>query len=392
MPRRRRHANKSTSPRAPFHGMDAPALTGGARKSHYPSPEERLRIIARRDELTKALIQLFVQGKAAGGSHLDQLAANYGAREVLHVTEVLGRQFKRSDFLVDEPQVYRHYRLGFARFGGARRFLSKSEQEELSYERGMLYGTREFKSPFRLNPSPRERELGDLLLMDWPFWEDITPPDIPPRPADYPAPASYPPPSSLLLTWGWDLDPGRIARERAAWQAFVPELERMVFDETLLNGWPGDPTSWAPWHALHLLGALRARDSARRLVDLFNHPNDWLSDCLPRVWAQMGSGVEPALWDILDDPACKPDQRGLAVSGLEKLVENKSIPRLPVVHALAERLSPGRTDNALVNAYIVFVLDNLHAVETKDAVRAAYKKKLVDTKTMDLRSVSFLHD
>jgi hypothetical protein len=106
----------------------------------------------------------------------------------------------------------------------------------------------------------------------------------------------------------------------------------------------------------------------------------------------MGANVEPALWDILDDPTCKPEARGLAVSGLEKLIKNKSIPRPPAIRALAERLSPGRTDNAIVNAYIVFVLENLNAVETKDAVRAAFKKKLVDTKIMDARSVSFLND
>jgi hypothetical protein len=360
--------------------------------SSYPPPDERLRLIARRDELTKALIELYVQGKAPGESQINKLAAEYGAKEFLHISSVLQRQFQRSDFLIDEPQVYRHYRLGFARFGGKCRFLSKSDQDELNYERALLFGRREFRSRLPLKPSPREEELSNLLLMDWPFWEDITPPDIPPRPAYYPAPASYPQPSSALLTWGWNLDLGRISRECAAWQASQPDLEHMVFDETLLNGWPGESASWAPWHALHLLGALRASGCARRLVELYNRPDDWLSDCLPQVWAQMGPAVETALWDILDDPLCKPDARGLAAAGLQKLIQNRGIPRLPAIRALAERLQAGRTDNTLVNAYIVFVLNRLKAVEAKDAVRAAFENGRVDTGTMDPRDVSFLKD
>jgi len=411
MTRRRRHSKTNSSLRGidkpqPLHGIDTPALplrfapgtvvAGGARESHenpasYPSPEERLRIIARRDELTKALINLRVQGKL-GESQVNELIAEYGANEVLHVSLVLQNRFQSSEFLVDEPRIYRHYRLGFARFGGTRRFLSQREQEELSFERAMLYAQREFKSLIKRKPSPRELELGELVMMDWHFWDDITPLDIPPRPTNYPAPASYPPPASALLAWGWDLDPNRITREHAAWKSYLPDLERIVFDETLRNGWPSEPASWAPWHALHLLGALRAIGCARKLADLHKLPNDWLSDLLPQVWAQMGASVEPALWDILDDPTCKPEARGLAVSGLEKLIKNKSIPRPPAIRALAERLSPGRTDNAIVNAYIVFVLENLNAVETKDAVRAAFKKKLVDTKIMDARSVSFLND
>ncbi len=388
MTRRRRHAQRSASPRG------TNPLLRGIGTSHekaYPSPAERLRIIASRDELTKALINLRVRGNLSE-SEVNKLIAKYGPDEVFHVSLVLQNSLQPSGFLVDEPHIYRHYRLGFACFGGTRRFLSQSEHEGLSFERAMLYAQREFKSLIKRKPSPRELELGELVMTDWHVWDDITPQAIPPRPANYPAPASYPPPLASILTWGWHLDPGRISREQSAYAACQPGLERIVFDESLRNGWPSEPASWAPWHALQLLGALRAVGSARRLADLHKLPNDWLSDLLPQVWAQMGADVEPSLWDILDDPTCNPEQRGLAASGFQRLIENKSIPRLPAIRALAERLSSGRTDNAIVNAYIIFVLENLDAVETKDAVRAAFKKKLVDTKIMDKNSVSFLND
>lgn len=380
---RRRHAQRLALPLAIPKPHD--------QASSYPSPSERLRIFARREQLIKALINLRVQGNL-DEAQVNDLIAEYGPDEVIRVSLVLQTKFQHSGFLVDEPQIYRHYRLGFARFGGKRRLLSQPEQEELNFERAMMYAQREFKSLLPLKPSPRENELQELLIMDWHFWEDITPLDIPLRPAEYPPPASYLPPLDTILTWGWDLDPGRISREHSAWTAYQPDLEHIVFDKTLLNGWPGEPASWAPWHALHLLGVLHAFNSARHLADLYTLPNDWLSDCLPKVWAQMGAPVENVLWEILDDPKCKPEQRGLASSGLQKLIENKSIPRLPAIHSLAERLSPGGTDNAIVNAYIIFVLKNLNAAEVKIAISTAFKKKLVDTKIMNKNDISFLND
>ena len=375
-----------TRHRHPSHSNRTPG------QSVYPTPDERLRLVARRDELSKALIEIYARGIAPGKSELSHLMTEYGEMEVLLVSGVFQRQFGKNDFLVDEPAVYRHYRLGFARFGGSRRLLSKAEQDELGYERAVLYGWREFQSKLPLKPSPREQELADLLQMEWQFWEDITPPDIPARPADYPAPATYPDPASALLTWGWDLAPVRIAREAAAWQGSEPILEQMLFDESLLEGWPGEPASWAPWHALHMLGALHAQACARRLVELFSRPNDWLSDCLPGVWARMGPAVEPVLWDILDDPACQPDARGLTAAGLQNLIENQAIPRLPALHGLANRLQLGRKADIIVNAYIVFVLNRLEAVEVKDAIRLAFEKGKVDSGIIVPGNIDFLED
>ena len=106
----------------------------------------------------------------------------------------------------------------------------------------------------------------------------------------------------------------------------------------------------------------------------------------------MGPAVEAVLWDILDDPACKPEPRGLAAAGLQKLVQNQAISRLPALHALAGRLQVGRTDNAIVNACIVFVLNCLEAVEAKDVIRLAFENGRGDTGILDSRDISLLED
>jgi hypothetical protein len=359
----------------------------------HPSPAERAQIITRRHQLMMELLRLTVHDKAKESDEIEKLARQYGPDDLMLVNEIMRAQFNRGGgYLVDASEGYRQYRLGFARFGGARPFLSDTDLEELNGERAMLYAKREFKRESTPETRARETELDDLLQMDWQYWEDITPQNIPAPPADHPAPAQYPAPLDSILTWGWSLDPERIAREAPKWAAHERALEKIIFDETLRNGWPGEPASWAPWHALHLLGELGAFGSARRLADLYALPNDWLSDLLPTIWAKMGAPAEISLWDILDDSNCNPEARGLAAFGLLNLVQNKSIPRLPAIRALAERLQAGRTDNAIVNAYIIFVLEQLKAVETKDAVRAAFKKKLVDTRIMDENSVSFLND
>ncbi|MBK8418301.1 hypothetical protein [Candidatus Villigracilis saccharophilus] len=201
---RRRHAQRLALPLAIPKPHD--------QASSYPSPSERLRIFARREQLIKALINLRVQGNL-DEAQVNDLIAEYGPDEVIRVSLVLQTKFQHSGFLVDEPQIYRHYRLGFARFGGKRRLLSQPEQEELNFERAMMYAQREFKSLLPLKPSPRENELQELLIMDWHFWEDITPLDIPLR-RRVPPPASYLPADPDL---GLGSRPAELLRNQPIW-------------------------------------------------------------------------------------------------------------------------------------------------------------------------------
>jgi hypothetical protein len=363
------------------------------KSSGYPSPAERAQIIARRHQLMMELLRLAVYGKAQNSREIEKLARQYGQDDLILVNEIMRTQFHRGGgYIVDDSEGYRHYRCGFARFGGARPFLSDTDLEELNTERAMLHAKREFGGVSTAETRAHEAELDDLLQMDWQYWEDITPQNIPARPTDYPAPASYPPPLDSILTWGWQLDPERIAREAPKWTAHERGLERIVFDETLRNGWPGEPASWAPWHALHLLGEIRAFGSARRLADLYALPNDWLSDLLPPVWAKMGAPAEISLWDILDDSKCQSQARGLAAFGLLNLGQNNSFPRLSIINQFAKRLSSQKADNPRVTAYIIFALDKLEAVEAKKEIRAAFENNLVDTKIINLDSIDFMNE
>ncbi len=388
---RNRHRRSTLSKTFPSNVSSLPGMDESSAET-YPSPAQRARIIARRQQLMKELLRLAIYGKAQDSDELEKLMQRYGPTEVFFINEILRKQFERSSHLIDSAEGYRHYRLGFARFGGARPFLSDADLEELNGERALLHAKREFKRESTAVSRAREAELDNLLQMDWQFWEDITTQDIPPRPADIPAPAQYPAPLAEILTWGWTLDSERIAREASNWAAYERGLEKIVFDETLRNGWPSEPASWAPWHALRLLGEICAFGSARRLADLYALPNDWLSDLLPDIWAKMGAPAAISVWDILDDPTMQPEARGLAAFGLERLVQNDAIPRMSIISQLVKRLSANPANNPSVNAYIIVALEKLEAVEAKATIRSAFENNLVDTKIISLDGLEFMEE
>lgn len=373
-----RHRHTSRAPAAPV----------------YPTPEEREAIIERREELFQKLTVLLVGHHGPGDPAFDRVVRQYGHGEVQRQLSMVQTQAAERDFLIDEPLIYRKYRQIFARFGGSRRFLKRAEYETLSYEHMNLMARRRFlSSPPIAPPGPREKELNDLLLVAADFWDDITPPAVPPCPASWsvPQPEPYARPAASLLAWGWRPTLASIrteAKDVERWNPVIPDLIRMVFDPGVLDGWPGASASWAAYHALHLLGALQVHSSAARLLTLAERENDWLSDCLPAVWALMGKAVEPILWNLLDDAHYSDDQFGLVVYALNLLIPTCPERREAIISGLVERLSDPARTNPTVNAYIVFVLNRLNASSARKAIVKAFKQDRVNTRIMRLEDIS----
>jgi hypothetical protein len=220
---------------------------------------------------------------------------------------------------------------------------------------------------------------------------------VPPRPADFvaPAPGSYGYPARALLEWGWELDQERIAtnaRNVSRWRPAVPDLVRMATDEGLLEGWPGEKAGWAPYHALHMLGYLRAHQEAGPLLALLGRENDWLSDQLPAAWGRMGSAAGPALWEYAGNSSHPPRDRGTVYLGLAQLAVDHPRCRADVAGGLIRLLSEGTAADAEANACLVHVLDRLGAVEARDAIAAAFQQGKVDRKIMEPADVSFLDE
>jgi len=370
-----------------------------ARPGQYPSLAERERLVERRTTILRKLIAILVSYKgAAVDREMQALGREYPPVEVDFVMRVFRRNnAAHDDFINDEAASYRHYRRAFARFGGSRPFLSASEHGDLQMEHAKLNMVRTFHSEPPPPREPRERELTDLLLVDADYFEDLAPLAIPARPADFvaPAPGEYAPPAQALLGWGWDLDVERCQREAIRngdrWLRAFPDLARMALDPGLLRGWPGERASWAPYHALHLLGVLQAADYARQLLALLDEPNDWLSDQLPRVWAPMGAEVEATLWAYADDRHRSPGQRAVALKGLAFVAQTSPARRAAIVRDFITRLEQSTPFDAKINSYRIHLLDfRLHAFEARAAIRAAFEKQKVDSSIIRRDDVDML--
>jgi hypothetical protein len=220
--------------------------------------------------------------------------------------------------------------------------------------------------------------------MDWRYWEDITPPAIPRRPDDFhtPQPGSYAPPIAELLEWGNDLDKSHDfanEQEYLHWKKSIPALTRMALDPGLLHGWPADKASWAPWHAIHALGNLQAWESAPALAELADLEDDWLSDHLPHIWADMGREVEPMLWMILEDHSASSKRRGLAAEGLSKMTEDDEVMFNKVVRGFEKILRNGTRFDPTLNGHLIAFLRSMEALEkTEQAVQEAFDQGRVD--------------
>jgi hypothetical protein len=380
MSKRSRHIQKQS---------DTPKVEWLKHRTGYPSPEEREQIIDLRQELLMELVSLMVTGVKPDDELAFKLAGKYGAEEMDRATSIVSELIDLPMPIAEDAKSYREYRQRYARFGAGLKFYTAREIEELERthvksveESGDVNGT---------------TEIDKLLLFGWRDWEDITPPAIPPRPDDFnaPSPASYPAPINELLEWGDELGMSHDFVDEAdllIWRKHIPALTRMALDPGLLNGWVTDKASWAPWHAIHALGMLQAWESAPALAKLADLENDWLSDHLPHIWADMGMEVEPSLWMILENASASTKQRGLAAQGLFMMTEDddEEIMLDKVIKGFEKILGNAKTFNPTVNAYLIHFLREMESVdEIRETIELAFDEERVD---LDVISPEDLED
>jgi Protein of unknown function (DUF1186) len=368
MSKRKRHPQK---------GAEVGQIEWLKHRTGYPAPEEREEIIRLRQELSIELVSSMVMGGRPDKAQIQALVRKYSQKEVEHAVNKFDRTFgELPAFVADDARSYREYRLRYARFGAGLKFYTSREIDEL-YEKSL-------NSVKESDDLKGASELDRLLLFGWRDWEDITPPAIPPRPDDFtaPKPASYPAPINELLERGDDLDRSHDFVDEAdfmRWRKHIPTLTRMALDPGLVNGWPTESGSWAPWHAIHVLGVLQAWESAPALAAIADFENDWLSDHLPHIWADMGMQVEPSLWMILENPSASEKQRGLAAESFKMMSEDNEAVAHKVIDGFEKILKNTKTFNPAVNAYLIRFINQMEvADEIEETIQQAFEDERVD--------------
>jgi hypothetical protein len=148
----------------------------------YPSEEERKKIIAKRKQLARGLINcLIATNERKRNVELNRLARRYGQAEVERQLRFLSDNLavpRNSD--EDEAIIYRKYVGYYRRFGGKRPLLSRPDYASLNGEFGPLLARQEVGQALTAAEQERLAHLTDLLLKEAPFWEDLVPEDPPP--------------------------------------------------------------------------------------------------------------------------------------------------------------------------------------------------------------------
>ncbi|MBI5823441.1 MAG: hypothetical protein HZB18_05385 [Chloroflexi bacterium] len=363
MSKRKRHIAKPTAPSQ---------IEWFKHRADYPSPEERKAIIQLRRELSTELLMMMLTKVGPESPRAQALSKKYGQEEVRRALETMENAMEIPSFVGDNARSYRDYRQRYARFGEGLKFCTPTEIDDLymEYAKQLKEGG--------------ENKAEKLLIAGWHDWEDITLPAIPPRPADFsaPAPASYPAPVNELLEWGDDLKRSHQFADEAEskqWRKYIPALTRMALDPGLLDGWPSESASWAPWHAIHMLGILQAWESAPALASLADLENDWLSDHLPHIWADMGVEVEPSLWMILEDASTSSKRRGLAAQSLKMMTEENEPIEAKVIAGFEKILKNEKSFDPTLNAYLLNYLRDMEAIdELRETAESAIKQGRVD--------------
>jgi len=373
MSKRKRHVQKQS---------DSTQIEWLKHRTGYPSPEEREKIVELRQELLIELVSLMVTGVKPDNAQIRRLVEKYSAEELERATRLVGEFINLPMPIAEDAKSYREYRQRYARFGAGLKFYTAREMDELQETHAR--SVKESGDPSLVT------EINKLLLFGWRDWEDITPPAIPTRPDDFnaPPPGSYPAPINELLEWGDELSRSHTFADETdflQWKKHIPALTRMALDPGLLNGWVTEKASWAPWHAIHALGTLQAWESAPALAKLADLENDWLSDHLPHIWADMGMEVEPLLWMIIEDPSASAKQRGLAAQSLSIMAEDNDAMEEKVVNGFEKILGNTTKFNPTVNAYLIHFLRDMDAVEDLwETIELAFEQDRVDTDIITL--------
>lgn len=194
--------------------------------------------------------------------------------------------------------------------------------------------------------------------------------------------ATYTPPVDQLLTIGWpekDLDSEWLdyAAMGLSWE-HAPELIRMMRDHSL-GEVEDERRVYAPYHAMRALAQIGHEKAAPAILDLLAEEpdNEWADLELKPLALYFGPASLPAV-EAEFAREDRSERRGAVAELLGDIAEVYPETRDRAVEILTNKLRRAESASPTVNAFLVGALTDLKAVESVDAIKAAYEKGLVD--------------
>lgn len=159
----------------------------------------------------------------------------------------------------------------------------------------------------------------------------------------------------------------------------VPELIRMMQDESLLEK---EPEAYAQIHAWRALGQLKAREAIEPLLDLVAKNavaedfDDWLFEEGPVVLGKLGPDAIPLVVARIDRQ--KADEAQQYARVLMEVGKQNPEARAEVISHLRRLLETAATNDATLNAFLISDLIDLKATEAMPSIESAYATNNVD--------------
>ena len=137
---------------------------------------------------------------------------------------------------------------------------------------------------------------------------------------------------------------------------------------------------YAAYHAINLLGELRAPEAIDTILTLRNEDDDWIDDLLPKSMAQIGRPAIEPIRRALFDPDTSAYGGARVANALELIAERDPEFRDECVGILIERLDADnpREDQYELRGFIIADLAHMRAVEALPSIHRAFDEDLVD--------------
>jgi hypothetical protein len=200
----------------------------------------------------------------------------------------------------------------------------------------------------------------------------------------------YTPPVDQLLKLGRPEGPWLDYPSMGITLADVPALIRLMQDDDMRlmehpEGWPEDedlPEWYAGIHAWRALGQLKAEEAIPAILEIFyqidDDENDWLSSDTNEIFAQIGPAAVAPLRAYLLDEENGPYARGTAADALKSIALRHPETRADCVLALAQALENYLEQGRSLNAFLIWDLTVLKAIEHIDLIEQAFAANCVD--------------
>jgi hypothetical protein len=198
---------------------------------------------------------------------------------------------------------------------------------------------------------------------------------------------NYSPSVNKLFTFG---DPTDFNESNGEWTNYldlgfsqddIPELIRLVEDDSLLGDDVTENEYYAHIHAWRVLGQLQAAEAVKPLIRLFKTmvDSDWVTDDLPTAFGLIGSAAIPALKDYMAQHASDESASSDIVPiALQRIAEQHPDARDNCIAVMIEQLSKYNENTVILNSFIIGELLDLNAVEAAPIMKAAHAAQRVD--------------